>query len=437
MGGCAELSRRTFPPRPSSVGEARRMIRGGLLHAGRDDLVETAELLVSEIVTNALVHAGTPIVVAFSFPDGVLRVEVSDGSPHAPSPRAYGPSAGTGRGLMLLEDMVADWGVVPAPTGKTVWFQVAPEGERRDGSTPGRGEEQPPREARVAHDTVDVQLLEVPLLLHEAWRQHSESLLREHLLASLNPDVDLPAAGPGPDPIEVHAQASDAIALLAEQIPPSGISDDPVDVMVNATAPLVTASSVELRVPLGSVDHFATLDRTIEAALDLVEAGVFLTPATQPEVQALRAWLCAEVRRQAVGEVATAWSPLDEPPLQVPHMLRWDTDRVSDSTTPVLAADDADRIVAVSGPALDLLGYEQERDLVGSRLICVIPERYRQAHLAGFTMHFLSGRAPLIDRTVVVPALRRDGSEVEVSLTIHRARSDDGRAVFVADLAPV
>ena len=188
----ARPSRRRFPPRPSSVRDARRMIHDCLLAAGRDDLIETAELLVSEIVTNALVHAGTPIEVAFSFVDGGLRVEVTDGSPHEPARRGYGPNAGTGRGLMLLEEMVDEWGVVPDDPGKTVWFQIAsraaePTGGLRD-RPPTRGGEE---------DAVTIELLGVPLLLHEAWRQHAESLLREYLLASL--DLD-----PAEDPIVVQ-----------------------------------------------------------------------------------------------------------------------------------------------------------------------------------------------------------------------------------------
>jgi PAS domain S-box-containing protein len=101
----------------------------------------------------------------------------------------------------------------------------------------------------------------------------------------------------------------------------------------------------------------------------------------------------------------------------------------------MLAADDEDRIVAVSDAGARLLGYDGA-ELIGTRLVAIIPERYRQAHLAGFTMHFLSGRAPLIGRTVVVPALRSDGSEIEVELTIRTDRTEDGRTLFVADLDP-
>lgn len=420
--------RRRFPPRPSSVGQARRMTRDLLADAGRDDLVDTAELLVSEIVTNALVHAGTPIEVAVSFVDGGLRIEVSDGSPHVPAPRAYGPSAGTGRGLMLLEEMVDEWGVVPGDPGKTVWFHISgTDTQPGETSADDPADPLPSPVERERSSSVLVELLDVPLLLHEAWRQHAESLLREFLLASIDLDT-------GPDPIAVHAQASDAIALLAEHIPASGVGDDPEQVMVAATEPLVSTPLVELPVPLGSVPHFRTLDETIDTAVAMADAGRLLTAPTQPELRALRAWLCGQVLAQSAGDGPTSWVDVRMPVADLPAPAAWDPGPVERSGLAVVAADDGNRVAAVSGAALELLGYDDAADLVGRRLVELIPERYRQAHLAGFTMHFLSGRSTLIDRAVVVPALRRDGSEVEVEMTIRPERTAEGRAVFVAEL---
>jgi hypothetical protein len=74
-------------------------------------------------------------------------------------------------------------------------------------------------------------------------------------------------------------------------------------------------------------------------------------------------------------------------------------------------------------------------DLVGSRLIAIIPPRFHQAHLAGFTLHQITGRGPLLGRAVVVPALCQDGSEVDVHLHITRIPVAGGEAVFLADLA--
>ncbi|GAB2759290.1 ATP-binding protein [Nocardioides pakistanensis] len=419
--------RRRFPPRPSSVGQARAMVRELLTAAGRDDLVETAELLVSEIVTNAIVHAGTPIDVAVSFVDGGLRVEVTDGSPHVPSPRDYGPSAGTGRGLMLLEELGEDWGVLPEDPGKTVWFHIATDpgtivAEGRplaEPSGPGRS---------PGPEPVSVALLDVPLLLHEAWRQHAEALLREYLLATID-------ATTATDPILQHARASDAIALLAEHIPPSGVGEDPAEVMVTATEPFVSSPLVEVPVPPDSVASFRTLDETITAAAAMADAGDLLTAPTQPELRSLRAWLCGEVLAQSGGSAPTSWTAVaPAPPADAPPPT-WDPAPVQRSTRGMVAADDNDRIAAVSGPALEILGYDDPADLVGRRLVELIPRRYRQAHLAGFTMHFLSGRSTLIGRTVVVPAVRRDGTEVEVEMTIRTEGAADGRTVFVAELA--
>ena len=421
-GAEREAARRRFPPRPSSVREARQMIRASLVEAGRDDLVETAELLVSEIVTNALVHAGTPIDVAFTLAGRGLRVEVSDGSPHAPTVRGYGPSAGTGRGLMLLEEMVDDWGVLPGDPGKTVWFQLAsPVGGEIPGST---------RAAPPEAETVTVRLLEVPLLLHEAWRQHAESLLRELLLASLDDELDA-------DPIELHAEASDAIAILAEHVPASGVPDDPDRVMVAATEPLVTHPIVEVPVPASSVPHFATLDTTIRTALEMAEDGRLLTPATQPEVQALRGWLCGQVAAQAEGAAPRPWVLEVEPPRRPAPPPAGDLEALREAETALVVADEEDLIVGASPAALSVLGYDDPQDLVGRRLVAVIPERYRQAHLAGFTLHTLTGRSTLVGHPVVVPALRRGGTEVEVTMTVRRDRGADGRSVFVAELVPV
>jgi anti-sigma regulatory factor (Ser/Thr protein kinase) len=75
-----EVVRARLPGRPSSVGVARRLLRSTDPTLGDAD-VDTAELLVSELVTNAVVHAGTPVDIVVSVvADATLQVEVSDGS---------------------------------------------------------------------------------------------------------------------------------------------------------------------------------------------------------------------------------------------------------------------------------------------------------------------------------------------------------------------
>jgi PAS domain S-box-containing protein len=411
-----------LPPEPSSVGQAREMVRRSLSQAGRGDLTEAAELLVSEVVTNALVHAGTPIDVALSVEEDGLRVEVGDGSPHLPARRTYGPTAGTGRGLMMLEGMVDDWGVIARPGGKTVWFEL--DGERVN------GDHVPKEPARAGHDasalrTTQVELLNVPLLLHAAWQQHAEALLREHLLAQLDSEGDF-------DPIQDHADASDAMALLAGHIPRPDVSDDPDQLMSAAVDPLMSEPVVQMPVPLTSVASFDTLHRSLESAMAMADAGRYLTPPTQPELRALRRWLCHEVAAQSAGASPTPWSPELEAPLSTREAPDWDASSVASSTRAVVAADDTSRILAVSTPAAELMGYESTDQLVGRRLVVVIPPRYRQAHLAGLTLHVLTGRGPMLGRAIVVPVLCAGGQERLVELVIDVRSAPHGRVVYVA-----
>jgi anti-sigma regulatory factor (Ser/Thr protein kinase) len=117
--------RRHLPPHPTSVGEARRIVRRLLVTGGDVDLVDAAELLVSEIVTNAVLHAGTSIDLRCTLVDHSLLVEVDDGGGQLPSYRGYDSTVCSGRGLVLLEQLAERWGVIPTFGGKTVWFLVS------------------------------------------------------------------------------------------------------------------------------------------------------------------------------------------------------------------------------------------------------------------------------------------------------------------------
>ena len=105
---------------------ARRFV-GGLLacrpFAGRvsaDDVL----LVVSELATNAVVHAGTPFSVTVSSDGSVIRIAVSDWSATRPVMRDGSIGAISGRGLRLIAAVSGDWGVDPRPDGKTVWAEL-------------------------------------------------------------------------------------------------------------------------------------------------------------------------------------------------------------------------------------------------------------------------------------------------------------------------
>ncbi len=118
-----------LPCDASSVAVARRLVRGELaalpeVPAPRSDFVDAASLLVSELVTNAIVHARTDVELRLVADDHMLRAEVSDGNPTFPRPRRPMGLAGTGRGLLLMDDLASRWGVLPTGAGKTVWFEL-------------------------------------------------------------------------------------------------------------------------------------------------------------------------------------------------------------------------------------------------------------------------------------------------------------------------
>ncbi|MEO5680277.1 MAG: ATP-binding protein [Acidimicrobiales bacterium] len=86
-----------------------------------DDLL----LLVSELVTNAVVHAGSPPVVSLDADEQRIKVAVADRDPGSrPSIGAPGPGATSGRGVLLVDRLSARWGVEPQSSGKVVWFEL-------------------------------------------------------------------------------------------------------------------------------------------------------------------------------------------------------------------------------------------------------------------------------------------------------------------------
>ena len=111
---------------PTSARDARRLVTATLRDWELQHLEDAAVLLVSEVVTNAVLHARTDLAVEIARQDGVVRVTVSDRSPATPLPRRPGLQSGTGRGLGLLAVMATGWGTGPAddPWRKDVWFEL-------------------------------------------------------------------------------------------------------------------------------------------------------------------------------------------------------------------------------------------------------------------------------------------------------------------------
>lgn len=115
----------TLPASVSSVPTARHFIDSILSGWGLGELVWTATLVISELAANAALHAhSVDFHIRVSTQVDGVRLEVADESRRPPQQRRYSAEATTGRGLWLVAELAAEWGVVTEPGGKTVWAVV-------------------------------------------------------------------------------------------------------------------------------------------------------------------------------------------------------------------------------------------------------------------------------------------------------------------------
>lgn len=125
VGEQAPAETRSFPHDPATPRAVRRFVDEILDRWSCQPAIDTLHLVLSEVVSNAVVHAGSAPEIAVRLLDGFLRVEVGDDSDVLPEMRAADPSAVSGRGMAIIESEATRWGVERRPGGgKTVWFDV-------------------------------------------------------------------------------------------------------------------------------------------------------------------------------------------------------------------------------------------------------------------------------------------------------------------------
>ena len=121
---------------PSSVRDARSMVRRELSLWGADDLIDDCMLIVSELVTNAVKHGGAACALRIRGGGGVVRGELFDPGAGAPRVCARDMEATGGRGLQIVDALADDWGVThPSSGGKSVWFVLSLPGTARPRSS--------------------------------------------------------------------------------------------------------------------------------------------------------------------------------------------------------------------------------------------------------------------------------------------------------------
>ncbi len=127
----AQAAREVWPAASSAVPAARRMVRSHLREHGLGLLVDNAELIVSELVGNVVLHVGGDVEVAVEITDDEVLLSVTDRSPLSPHLRVFSRTSSTGRGMRLVHSLSAEHGVRSSGDGKTIWVRLTSASSQR------------------------------------------------------------------------------------------------------------------------------------------------------------------------------------------------------------------------------------------------------------------------------------------------------------------
>lgn len=288
---------RTFPLEPGSVPAARRFVREAVLAAGQDDWLDDALLGVSEVTTNALLHAHTPFEVTVTAGQDGVYVQVWDDDASPPARRASEPTSTTGRGLQLLAAVATAQGVQIVGPTKVVWFSLGmPRPEDSEDVLLDRWRDSEDAVTGAARDDVGVAVLQgMPVSLWLSAREHHNTLMREF---SLHEQAH--GGGAVPSRLVAADRARSRVLMALRAAVPVG-SD-------------VTA--VDLRLELRPEDGqwFHCLREVLDDAERLARDGRLLAAPGPAAIVAVRHWACRQVLDQLAGAAPTAW----DGPLRLP-----------------------------------------------------------------------------------------------------------------------
>lgn len=425
----------SLPEDTQSPRTARRLVGEVLADADRSEWRDAGELAISELVTNAVLHAHTSIELTVALFDDRVCCEVRDYNPRTPAAPGYDEKATTGRGLDLVAAVASACGVETfGAGGKAVWFCIGSGLTRADvsdldiapsGATPG---------------TPTVVLLGLPPTLWLAARQHHEAQLRElALFATERPsDVDFESID------RARMAVADAVTRAVDAACTEGRAGPVLPDGHPSPLPWAPESvDVELHVSAVDAPAFLALADALDLAERLALSGDLLNNPSLPEIVALRDWVHEQVAAQLAGSRPGPWPGTAqerfETATDAPAMVdesAWDIALVREADRGVVAADDANRIVAISRPLADAVGWDPAA-LVGRRVVTLIPPRLREAHVAGFSRHLSTGEAHVLGVPLELPVLRSDGSELLCRFMIERVSAGATRAIYVAWIEPL
>lgn len=290
----------TLASSPRAAADARRWVGDICQRLERPELVECAELGVSELVANAIIHATGPFKVRVRGTASHPRIEVLDGSNSPPVPPLAVPGDDDldllltfGRGLTMVAQCAVAWGATIEAESKIVWFEPATQ-MADDGAAEWVIDQLEPAGVELTNEgAVEVHLLGLEVPLHTSLARQYHELRRELRLLSLSHQTDYPLAG---DLTSMFANFERQFPLTySQQIREAEATALPrVDVhfpMVREAGPI-----------------FVTMIEMFDVADAFCRAERLLSLARTARQRALHNWLLSELVHQLEGATAQPWT---------------------------------------------------------------------------------------------------------------------------------
>ena len=298
-----------LPASPPSVRLARDWVSSVLREIGRDELTESARLAVSELVTNAILHADPPMTVHVRGTPEHPRIEVTDQT-LVPPERRYSDQISVdldddlswttmGRGLDLVAIHSVKWGadISPNGLGKVVWFEPS----TRAREAPVEGEvftmddalTELGREPADPSTLITIRLLGMPVELFSHLRQHFNELGRELRLLAISDGDRYPLAVEFAETyLQVEYERRQVVGL---------------DTLDRAMADGLRTVDLTYATPPTAPGTMERLNRLLHDVYDQLSGKVLLSVRPPEELIALQLWYLGEFTRQVAGEAPTPW----------------------------------------------------------------------------------------------------------------------------------
>lgn len=300
-------------PGPRGALQARRWVADVCAAIGRPELRDNAELALSEVVTNAILHGRPPVTVRLRGTASHPRVEVRDASPDEPSfpevetgQEFMGELPTFGRGLSIVAHTSEAWGAERDGKGKLVWFVPIATPQQRPAPGAIDGWDDEPEEAPfTTGDAMVIHLIHVPAEALQGTLAHGAELRREVRLLALAHQDTYPVAADLSAFLSAHArdfrgQLGGEPLLQALQTGRSHL-----DLDVNA--------------PLDASERFSRLQELLDLADAFCRNERLLTLARSEPLAAFEAWMYGEFVRQGQGQEPIPWVDADQSWLSRAH----------------------------------------------------------------------------------------------------------------------